>query len=336
MQLLLTVFVAIGIASSHQKIGAFGYDCETLNLIGACIDLPALENITECDIHSLKPTNAYHMKPMKLGVAVYGIDLKKPVSEETIIQIKYDLLKHRLLIFKNQGIVPAERQVSLMEQFGRVISLHPKHPDSPHHGVLRISNHFRHGYQKVGVSAWHTDGFFVERPYSYVAFHIISISMNGDTWFLPINELLTRVDKETLQRWDRLWYLSSILNVTNPILFAHPILKMPTLNIHLNMVKHFIWDMNTPQERHTEPNETQQIINDMSAVLYDEISALQYTHKWEKGDFIVFDNNAILHKASPGTQVMPHKDGIRIMHRTTVEGHCPLEKEYEHYRNSYN
>ena len=49
-----------------------------------------------------------------------GIDLKQPVSKETILQIKEDVTKNRLLIFKDQGVVPPERQIEITQWFGEV------------------------------------------------------------------------------------------------------------------------------------------------------------------------------------------------------------------------
>ena len=41
---------------------------------------------------------------------------------------------------------------------------------------------------------------------------------------------------------------------------------------------------------------------------------------WEEGDFAIMDNLAIIHIASPATQLPAKEVGLRIMHRTTVAG----------------
>lgn len=75
---------------------------------------------------------AYNLIPNKLGCIVEGIDLKKAVSSDTIEDIKSDVTKHRLLIFKNQGIVPPEKHLEISKWFGRIESTFYKHPKSPH------------------------------------------------------------------------------------------------------------------------------------------------------------------------------------------------------------
>ena len=50
--------------------------------------------------------------------------------------------------------------------------------------------------------------------------------------------------------------------------------------------------------------------------------------QWTAGDFIISDNLALGHEASEQTQWPPSSVGLRIMHRTTVEGHRPPAKYY--------
>lgn len=42
--------------------------------------------------------------------------------------------------------------------------------------------------------------------------------------------------------------------------------------------------------------------------------------QWEVGDFIISDNLAVGHEATPETQYPRSKVGLRILHRTTIQG----------------
>ena len=42
----------------------------------------------------------YQLKPIKLGAEVRGIDLKQDIDPKIIEQIKKDVTKHRILVFK--------------------------------------------------------------------------------------------------------------------------------------------------------------------------------------------------------------------------------------------
>ena len=64
----------------------------------------------------------YELKPAKIGCEVYEIDLKKEVEEKVVKQIKDDVRKHRILIFRDQGIVPPQRHLEISRWFGEIES----------------------------------------------------------------------------------------------------------------------------------------------------------------------------------------------------------------------
>ena len=64
----------------------------------------------------------YELKPAKIGCEVYGIDLKKEVAEQVVKHIKDDVRKHRILIFRDQGIVQPQRHLEISRWFGEIES----------------------------------------------------------------------------------------------------------------------------------------------------------------------------------------------------------------------
>ena len=82
----------------------------------------------------------YTLSPNKLGRLVTGIDLKKAVTDEVVGQIKKDVRDHRILIFKNQGVLSAERHLEIGRWFGEIESTFYDHPKSEHRDVFRVSN----------------------------------------------------------------------------------------------------------------------------------------------------------------------------------------------------
>ena len=50
------------------------------------------------------------------------------------------LFRHRVVVFRGQGVVSAERQVEVGCWFGVPESTFYKHPRSPHPDVFRVSN----------------------------------------------------------------------------------------------------------------------------------------------------------------------------------------------------
>jgi len=57
-----------------------------------------------------------------------------------IKQIQKDVTEHRMLIFKDQGIISGDRHVEISRWFGELESTFYRHPKSPHPDVFRVSN----------------------------------------------------------------------------------------------------------------------------------------------------------------------------------------------------
>lgn len=49
----------------------------------------------------------------------------------------------------------------------------------------------------------------------------------------------------------------------------------------------------------------------------------EFIFQWEVGDFIISDNLAVGHEATPETQHSRSQVGLRVLHRTTIKGVHP-------------
>ena len=118
----------------------------------------------------MSPGRPYRLEPLPgvFGAEVHGIDLKQDVPFDVVEAIKVDVTRrgqsiaatacptacwpadrrwcargttrHRLLVFRDQGLVSAERQVDLSHWFGPCDSTFCQHPRAEHHNVFRVSN----------------------------------------------------------------------------------------------------------------------------------------------------------------------------------------------------
>lgn len=57
-----------------------------------------------------------------------------------IEQIQKYVTEHRMLIFKDQGVISGDRHVEISRWFGELESTFYKHPKSPHPDIFRVSN----------------------------------------------------------------------------------------------------------------------------------------------------------------------------------------------------
>ena len=235
----------------------------------------------------------------------------------------YLTYRHRILLFRDQGIVSGERHVEISSWFGALESTFYKHPESPHPDVFRVSNDPKHGCTGVGRTGWHVDGSFQRSPFAYSLYHIISVPTTGDTVFAPLNEIILALNEEQRARWERLSMCSDRRGGSiKPLIYTHPRSGLLTLCFHLGMTDAFVWDAGTPEARVTSSAETHSILQEMERMF--SVTARQlgliYSHRWQAGDFIVSDNAAVGHEASEETQESVKRVGLRIMHRTTVQG----------------
>lgn len=268
---------------------------------------------------------SYRLINNKLGKIVEGIDLKKEVGKELIERIVADVTQHRLLIFKNQGVINAERQLEISRWFGAIESTFYNHAKSPHRDIFRVSNDRNEGCTNVGRTGWHIDGSFQERPFSHSIYHIIECPSKGATVFAPLNEVIEGLENEKRNLWNRLYMASDRRgNIVHPHVYPHPLTKKPTLCFHLGMTDHYILDYGTPNAKVLNRQETEMIKRGIHQELVKK--DIQYIHHWQPGDFLISDNLALGHEAHPDTQLSSQEVGLRVMHRVTIDGkHKPTK-----------
>lgn len=275
--------------------------------------------------------NFYKLTPVKLGCEVRGIDLKQDVSPEVMEAIKEDVTKHRILIFKDQGVVSGERHVEIAKWFNEPESTFYKHPRSPHPDVFRVSNDRSEGCTNVGRTGWHIDGSFQEAPFAYALYHMVSVPSNGPTVFAPLTDIIEELPREQRIRWERLYMISDRRSgPIHPLIYSHPITKKKVLCFHLGMTDSFIWDYKTPQQRMTKEEETYSLLQEIHHEFIKNNKVRQFSHQWDVGDFIISDNLSVGHEAAPETQLPRSQVGLRVLHRVTTKGHYPPAKEYDY------
>ena len=106
----------------------------------------------------------------------------------------------------------------------------------------------------------------------------------------------------------------------HPLIYKHPETRKLTLCFHLGMTDSFILDHGTPNARELDDDETETILRSIHAEIVGKSADSQYKHEWQPGDFIISDNLALGHEASPETQSPKSEVGLRIMHRVTIAG----------------
>ncbi|KAL6780035.1 hypothetical protein ACKKBF_B14675 [Auxenochlorella protothecoides x Auxenochlorella symbiontica] len=263
---------------------------------------------------------SYTLKPLpNFGAEVFGLQLRDSVPGPVVQRIKDDVSRHRLLIFRDQGIISGPRQAEIGGWFGDLESTFRKHPRSPHPDVFRVSNDPAEGCIGVGREGWHIDGSFQPAPFSHSLYHIIDVPSRGATRFVALTELLSSLPVDQLAHWRRLSMRSDRRDqALKPLVYVHPGTGHPTMCFHTGMTAAYVEDAGSERER-TLP--AQPLNREIEAAI--EAQPV-YDHCWRAGDFLIADNLALGHEASPDTQCPVSEVGLRVMHRSTVKGtHAP-------------
>jgi len=269
----------------------------------------------------------YTLRQLKLGCEVSGIKLSDKLSNEIVEMIKQDVTEHRLLVFKNQDQMTPELHLHVGRWFGEIESTFYNHPKSPHRDIFRVSNLRSEGCTNVGRTGWHIDGSFQEAPFSHSLYHIVNVPRDSATVFAPLTDIIENISDEKRNFWERLWMVSDRrTGPVHPLVYNHPLTNKKVLCFHLGMTQGFILDYKSSKEKVLSHEETGMIIEDIHHEFVKDDGKIQYKHKYEDGDFIISDNLAVGHEASPDTQLPPEEIGLRVMHRVTIAGKYPPKK----------
>jgi len=248
-----------------------------------------------------------------------------PLPQKTVDRIKDDMRKHRVLVFKDQGLISGERQYQISAQLGELESTFYQHPASPHRHIFRVSNNEQEGCTHVGRTGWHVDGTFQAQPFKYQTMHFHSVCEGGETWFIPLKEFYEMQNEETKARWDRLWFVTGKRGYTHPLVYRHPVRGDATMLFHCGEPFCAAWAVDDDAEDTTKRRpqylvRKERVQDELTALLDSAVDTIGIKMNWEVGDFAINDNVGNCHYAPPGTQTPAQKAGLRILHRTTIAG----------------
>lgn len=285
-----------------------------------------------------------------IGAEIRGVDLSKPVDEATFTQIYNAFFKHEVVFFRGQNITPGQqveftRRFGILEQHVRKESRLPGHPE-----ILVVSNLLNDEGKAIGAQDagrfWHSDLSYKREPSMLSALYAVEVpvaadgTVLGNTNFTSTTAAYDALPEDKKQRLQGLknihsyrYYrdkniraqkeeqargvrtvqehvlteeqLNSVPDVEVPIVRTHPVTKRKGL---------FINEAHTPRITGVDEAESQRLLKEICEhVISPEF---QYTHKWQAGDLLMWDNCAAQHKANFDYD-LPMR---RLMYRTTVRG----------------
>ena len=247
----------------------------------------------------------------QVGAEVSGVDVKT-VDDATFGAMYQAWLDHNVLVVVDQEL-EIEDFLRYSRRFG-VIVPHPskktRHPDYPEITYLGVNKFKADGtldqdIYRRGAEGWHTDGAYDQEPFKATQLYALAIpSRGGDTHFASMytaydglpQRLKDRLDgrmgvftyggrkkaQAMLNPEDRDW-----VPVRHPIIRTHPETRRKGLYFDPGKILYIDG---------LEPAESDQVIEELTGRMIQPEGC--YTHRWRKGDIVIWDNRCSYHRAA--------------------------------------
>ena len=278
-----------------------------------------------------------------LGAEIRGIDLSKPMDDNTFAQIERAYNDHAVLLFRDQQISEAqhlafsrrfgELEVHVLEQY-----LHSRYPE-----ILVVSN-IKKGDRHIGIydagRYWHTDLSYMKVPsrgsllYAIEVPHDDSGAPLGDTLYTSSAAAYDALPEKTRKQIDTLSAEFSLANrhaklvadgdtaavlsdthqqkappVVHKVVRTHPVTGRKSIYVNEGQTAKIL---GLPED------EGRELLQELLTHVTKE--EFIYRHKWSVGDLLMWDNIPTQHLAICD-YALPQR---RLLHRTTLKGTAPI------------
>lgn len=273
-----------------------------------------------------------------IGAEIRGLDLSKPLSDETVEEVRQVWLSHVIAVFPEQE-VDDDQHIAFSRRFGELelINMSALQMDGRPE-IYEATNLDRHGNIMVdddpvlainrGNQKWHSDSSFKRVPAtaSILRAYIVP-EEGGETEFANMAAAYDALDDATKERCDGLiavhdfyWSRRDINEKTfsQAERDAIPPVRHPLIRVHPETGRKAIYAGSHAREiEGMDLEESRELIEGL--IEHGTSPQFTYRHKWKVGDMVLWDNRAALHRglAFDDTKVK------RRLHRTTIAGTAP-------------
>jgi alpha-ketoglutarate-dependent taurine dioxygenase len=268
-----------------------------------------------------------------IGAEVTGIDLRADIDTETRRRLNAAVVENVALVVRDQEFTP-EQYLAAVALFGEPMEQHFTQYALPGCALVHeVSN--RHtdktGKRVKHGAGWHTDHTNHVRPPKYTCLYAVALpSSGGDTAVVNMRagyEALPEDIKRTIAAMKTVNVFQGSASVTYSGQSAdaqaerkpEPVLQ-PLVRTNPD---------NGTKALYFHPVKTENIVGMGAAesqALLDDLLArsvrdeLIYRHKWRKGDMLLWDNRAAMHRAHFDYD----PDEYRLLYRVLVRGEVPF------------
>ncbi|MEU9322270.1 TauD/TfdA family dioxygenase [Streptomyces canus] len=265
----------------------------------------------------------------RIGAHISGVDISRPLDEETATALRDALNVHKALVFSDVNL-DDEGQQAFARQFGELTTAHPTVPavdGAPN--VLPVDSE-----EGRAANNWHTDVTFVLNPPQASTLRSLTIPPYGGETLIANSAAAYRNLPEPLRRLaDGLWaehtndYDYAVPEETvdeeqaarraqfTSIKFrtAHPVVRVHPLTGERGL---FIGGF-AQRIVGLSVSESRKVLDLLQAYVTRPENLLR--HRWSENQLVLFDNRITQHYAVDNYDGLP-----RRLHRVTVAGDVPV------------
>ena len=276
--------------------------------------------------------------PKPLGAEIRGVDLSKVMPDALFAAIHEAFIRYKVLVFPDQTMEP-QHQIAVSRRFGPLEILYAaEHRVAGFPEIAVLSNEQIDG-KHIGVVAagdfWHSDLSYKSTTALATFLYAHKLPrVGGDTEFADMQtayDTLSETLKKRIQGRNGIHAVSKLRNsrvevtrpggadyykkqagvkdVCHPIVRTHPVSGRKGLYISPRF---------TIGIEGMADDDAQPLLESLFNHQIREENV--YRHKWRLGDFILWDNRSVNHRACGGYEM----DDIRLLHRTSTRGDQPF------------
>ncbi|MEM1253381.1 MAG: TauD/TfdA family dioxygenase [Cyanobacteria bacterium P01_H01_bin.21] len=267
----------------------------------------------------------------QIGFEIRDVDAVA-ITPDQVARVKQAVYDNKLVVLRNQSMT-SEQYVAFANKLGTPQIYFQDNYHHPDHPEIFVSSNVLEDGKKVGVAGtgryWHTDCAFQPEPLSWTMLYpqVLPQSVR-ETYYIDMckvyqklpDKLRRQVDgafmvheakwRYKVQAWDVDRAIIDILNdfekkappATHPAVITHPVTQKPSLYISEGFTTRVVG---------LEPEQSQQILSELLAFVQRDEHI--YTHIWQDGDILLWDNRVLLHKAGRcprGESSVSHRIGV--------------------------
>jgi len=256
-----------------------------------------------------------------LGAEVAGVDLGTSIDETTRQALERALADHLALVFHDQSLTPAQ-YLAAAAAFGPPMEQHYSQHHMPDVSLIGLIWH-RNGQRPA--ERWHTDHTNRERPPAATILYGVEIpSAGGGTSVASMRAAYLALSEDERRRLESLTTVNSLDEdhtdtrqedrdkygkpIEHPMVRTHPVHGSRAVYFHITKAR---------QISGMTPEASKVYMADLlDRMIRPEIV---YHHAWRKGDVLVIDNRATMHRAHGDYD----RSQSRVLWRIIVEGDRP-------------